>query len=1566
MASAAELALIIKAKDEASGVFDSIKGGMASLGTAIGGSLLAGGVAAAAGALKIGVAFDDSFDAIAVKTGATGQQLDKLKQQFRDVVGSTPTDFATAADAVGVFGQRLDIVGDVGALSSQIANLAHMTGIDAAGAAKTATDTFAKFGVAAADQGPLLDKLFAASQASGVGFDVLSQNLSDFAPQLKAMGLDAESSTNLLWNLGAAGINAGEVMPGLTKAMSAAAKEGKSGSAALSDYVQKIQAAGSSSAAQKIAVDAFGKSGLKMADAIRSGALSLDDLKGSLATNAGAINKAAADTADFGEKWTMFKNKAAVALEPLGSMAMSAMGKVVDAMTPFLGVASDIAARVGKLVEGWQSADEWSSSLAETVTTLASQFLGLGDNGLRPVGEAIDAVVVAVQPFIDAAEAMGKKFLDFVGGPGPLMSSMLGVVLVAALGALAVAAWSAAAGVIAALAPILIPIALVGVAVAVLRKAWDKDWGGIREKVAFVVDWINTNVVPVLAGVWQKLQDGFAALVTWWKTNGDTVLSYLNGLWTAIAGVFQVGWDVIKGIFDIGVALFTGDFTTLGPKLHDLALDIVDGIGKALGGLWTAAKAAFTLFKDNAIPFLLEAGKKIATGLGDGLVFIITELPTRMGSLLVGVGSAIVAGLKKGVEDAWGGFMSFITGKASEPEAAMRKATKTESPSRSFADVARDWVAGLAEGLRGLGGVAQIIQDGLGKLVRQMDVENFELIQRLTSSLLGIFKDTADGIRALLSFDVAASAGQIESAFDRLVGVFQSAVKRMRELATFAGRGTQPGQGDHLNMDDIANIERFTGAIKATLDVASGTTDLLDKLSKVVMPAAGTIHALVPFLNEIRDAAKAFTGDLGADEDARDAFDRGAGIAASVAAFAKSVADLTSIKFAEVSASFLAQLQAAATIAGQALGEVRRLATYWSNENGDGMTAVLRDKVVTGIKSYAEAAGAAIGMLGAAAGLKIDAATLATTAQIGAAGNAANAALVKVAELAAFWIKWPAEFRGKILAGIKDYADAAGAAVGLLNTAAGLDLSKAVRATLDQMTVAGDNARLAEVILRGLADTYINAGALWRERVVPAMKDYADSAGAALKLLAEAAGITVDWSKVSHISLDALSIVSTNAENARLIVQQIAEFWRGTLDDKGMTELAATIKTYADTAGAALKMLADAAGIGVDWAKVSLVQVSSLVLAAVNAKNALFIVQSMAKDWAAGLDDKGMAAIVGSVKAWTDGAGAALKLLADAAGITTDWARVSLIQVSSLVLAGVNAKNALFVVQTLARDWAALLDEKGMAQVVSQIKAWGDAVGSAVKAFADSASALANLADTKIVAIPLAAIETAKGNMRLVLSAVGDLMTGPGGITAEVASLRATVAKSAGDAADGLSSVLDLILSAADSPFSKIRAVDNGAGSRGNTLRQNLANRLKSTLKFSVQALQDAIKEIPAITIPDGIAAAMKNLADAFTPIVELLDKLKDVGVDLAKVKALAAAPAILAAGLALGGGGVGAGGAASTGSGTGAPGGPAGAAGGKVVTYNQYGNINVLDATDAPDEFVDAIHDLVAMLAAP
>ena len=72
------------------------------------GAAVVGGAAigAAVGLYKIGSSFDDATDTIAIKTGATGKQLDSLKQSFDNVVKSVPSSFGDASTAIGTLAAR--------------------------------------------------------------------------------------------------------------------------------------------------------------------------------------------------------------------------------------------------------------------------------------------------------------------------------------------------------------------------------------------------------------------------------------------------------------------------------------------------------------------------------------------------------------------------------------------------------------------------------------------------------------------------------------------------------------------------------------------------------------------------------------------------------------------------------------------------------------------------------------------------------------------------------------------------------------------------------------------------------------------------------------------------------------------------------------------------------------------------------------------------------------------------------------------------------------------------------------------------------------------------------------------------------------------------------------------------------------------------------------------------------------------------------------------------------------------------------------------------------------------
>jgi TP901 family phage tail tape measure protein len=1761
--------------DKASSKLSGLK--LAGIGVGVGAAAAVGGVLAlGSAALKVGQQFDSAYDAIAIQTGATGKALDGLQASFKRVFSSVPADSDTVAAALATVNQRLGLTDKaLEGVSTQFINLSRITGTDVKGNVDAAADVFARFNVEAADQPKLLDAIFKASQKSGVGFAELAGQMAGAAPQLKAAGLSAEQSAALVARLGKSGLDVGVAAGGINKFALSLAKSGdvsKPLNVQLGKVFEAIRGAGSEADARKIAFESFGRSGLAMGDAIRSGALDLAGLNDILSDSENAINGTASATDDFGQKLDTLKNKALVAFEPLGGLALDAANSLVDAITP---AAESVIATVGAMVSnfarslkdgegflssfadalraiggddtpGWIVATaaglDGLSRLFDSTRTLATAmlgaFLGLRDadfsklldgtplerfaglferiedvvarvgaqfreakieyekakGGLDGVAAAagvlldldvpgwVDRARTAWEPFgkaIDNARTAMQPWLDKIAEMFPLgdsLETLLKVRLAFAFGSVALAAGSAALGIIGALAPIVVPIAATSLAVLGLKKAWDTNFGGIQDKTESVIDFFNENWPPVrdlVVSVFDKIFDTASRVVNWFDTNlrpifenvfgavidklqqwydkfneaggiktviGDIVdwfnahvVPTWNHIWDnimsvvqpivdflrqhmweirqivqgamdVIGGIIRVGWAIISGIFTIALDLLRGDWDSAWQALKD-----------SLSGVWKGIQQAF-----------------------GGLTDIFSGLGKILWSKAKEIGRDMMAGLKSGLQNAFPTVYRWLFGAGDEMVQGTREVLESQSPSKAFVRIGEDIVAGLRIGLQGIRKVADVVDEELGKIIGQRDVEQFEQIHRLTSALLGIFKDSADGIRALLNFDISVSAEQIRTAFDNLVGVFQEALEKMRNLAAGTGHGPKPGiPAVLLNMFDIMNIERWSGAVRNTIDVIKGTLDVIAQLDKTPTANRGAIAGLLPFLDELAAASKAFTGQLGADEDAREVFDRGAAMAASVAAFGKSLADLTSVKFGKVASTFAADIAVAADLTAVALDNVKRIADHWITTKTDTVARWLE-----GIRGYTEAAGAAVGLLKDSADLRIDTAMLATADQIAVAATVAERAGITVGKLATWWIGWGQEFRDNVLTGMKMYAEAAGAAIGLLRDAGALDLSKAVEATYAQLGIATRNAQRAESLLRGLADTfitqgeewrgrvvpamkeyadsamaalsllsaaasvtieqpialtliqlgvavrnaglaetllrglanlYIEQGDTWRERVVPAMKEFADSASTALKLLTDAAGISTDWSKVSVIPATALSIAAENAEAARAEVQRLTEAWTHNLESAAMIVLVAHIKAWTETAGAGLKLLSDAAGLATDWSKVSIIPAQALSVAADNAKAALRAVQDIAVAWAKDMKPEDITALVGRVKGFADGANAALGLIggvlkavtdiATAApprlslnvvtdtfalargliGLAAGWTRKSdevdgkaIAALSSAassaasLLASVNESvaklegakpprlalnlvtNSFAVARglvSLAAGWVREADEVD-AVAIGRFK---DAADAAVGALVGVAKGLSDLSGLTVTSDPARLIAPVKAGARALFDALGELMTGPGGISAEVAEERARVALAAGSAAGGLSDVVDLITSAIESPFGRIRS----RGKLGESHRAALSLRIKETLKSAVSAVNDALKELPTITIPDGLEDRLQRLADAFSPILDLIERLRDLRIDLRKLSDLAKACAILGMG--------GAGGAAGVVGGAGAGGGESG-----------------------------------------
>lgn len=382
-------------------------------------------------------------------------------------------------------------------------------------------------------------------------------------------------------------------------------------------------------------------------------------------------------------------------------------------------LAIDPSTAVASLGEVAGAADRMGDSLANnaktkletfkrTIETNVSNFIG--ETVLPKVVELAEKAAPALETFKNKAI---EAFQWIAGKPEALaaVAAAVGVVLVVAFGALAVAAWSAAAGVIAATWPILLIGAAIAGLAAILVYAYN-NWDTFRNVVDTVVSFVRDNAAPAfeliksavisfyevalapLIGYIQQNSEAFAnigkvLLVIAAVIVGVLVVAFVAGIAVMIAlaavgsivivalvAVIAVIYNVIQVLWDwIGTA-------------RDVAGGIIDNIENIIQVFWDMANNVGTAVANvvRAIWMVIQVGWDLAQNIGSAIadaarwvwslamkandmaneiggavgraVAWFFGLPGRilgavgnLGSVLLNAGRDVVAGLIRGITD---------------------------------------------------------------------------------------------------------------------------------------------------------------------------------------------------------------------------------------------------------------------------------------------------------------------------------------------------------------------------------------------------------------------------------------------------------------------------------------------------------------------------------------------------------------------------------------------------------------------------------------------------------------------------------------------------------------------------------------------------------------------------------------------------------------------------------------------------------------------------------------------------------------------------------------------------
>jgi len=244
---------------------------------------------------------DEGADIIITKTGATGEAAERMAESYKKITNSMPVDsFANVGSAIGEMNTQFGFTDDqLEKTSEYLLKFANINDTDVSESAINARKVIEAFELSYDDFNQVLDTTTKVAQNSGVSVDKLFEAAVKGAPQIKALGLEFDEGIQLLGQMEQAGISSAETLTGLTKASVNYAKENKSLSQGLGELQDKILNASSETEALNAAAEVFGtKNGAKMADAIRRGALNLEDLSSIATESAGVVEETFTNTLD--------------------------------------------------------------------------------------------------------------------------------------------------------------------------------------------------------------------------------------------------------------------------------------------------------------------------------------------------------------------------------------------------------------------------------------------------------------------------------------------------------------------------------------------------------------------------------------------------------------------------------------------------------------------------------------------------------------------------------------------------------------------------------------------------------------------------------------------------------------------------------------------------------------------------------------------------------------------------------------------------------------------------------------------------------------------------------------------------------------------------------------------------------------------------------------------------------------------------------------------------------------------------------------------------------------------
>ena len=523
-------------------------------------------LAAGTAAVKTASDFDSAMSKVAAVSGATGDELDALRDKAREMGAKTKFSASEAAEAMNYMAMAGWKTTDMLDGIEGVMNLAAASGEDLATTSDIVTDALTAFGLKAEDSAHFADVLAAASSNANTNVSMMGETFKYCAPIAGSLGFSCEDTAEAIGLMANAGIKSTQAGTSLRSIMTALAGE--------------VKICGKEIGTVEIATSNADGTMRNLTDIL-------------------------ADCRDAFSKLSE-SEQASAAKALVGKNAMSGFLALLNAAPEDIEKLESAISTCSDEIDGYNGVTEkmaavMQDNLGGQITILKSQLQELAISFGEILMPMIREIVSRIQAFIDKLNQMDPAMKETIVkialvaaaiGPlllvvgktmiavGKLMQFIANLPTIIAGAKTAMATFSGAIGGIA--GPVLSVVAVLADLSAAFKHLWDTN-EEFRNKITAIWEQIKSIFEGFTQGIVDRLNAlgfDFQNISDVIKAIWDTLCKYLapifEGQFQQIAIIFKAVTDIILNLLDVFIGIFSGDWDTAWNGIKGIFISVWD------------------------------------------------------------------------------------------------------------------------------------------------------------------------------------------------------------------------------------------------------------------------------------------------------------------------------------------------------------------------------------------------------------------------------------------------------------------------------------------------------------------------------------------------------------------------------------------------------------------------------------------------------------------------------------------------------------------------------------------------------------------------------------------------------------------------------------------------------------------------------------------------------------------------------------------------------------------------------------------------------------------------------